>query len=221
MSTPSNGAAQAREQFREGSGQFGTQPKSESGVSIDPRDEEIRRDLDALTDFRGAFVNGYSEDDIEDLAQNLETIDLVCQWDVYDDYGYGGDSTILVRDRNDSPGSGWHIISGALYDHLFSPEEGGPLTAENLHVFDPRLKVLNQDIQAAMTRVDGANHAASADDTAEACSFCEASLDDGEGYDGYCGACADLIEAHNEGEHASYARDADCPNCNGADVTWS
>ena len=59
---------------------------------------------------------------------------------------------------------------------------------------------------------------------------CDESLNDGEGYDGYCGTHADKIEGHNEGQHRvsgfddngdpANGPDADCPNCNGAGVTW-
>lgn len=52
---------------------------------------------------------------------------------------------------------------------------------------------------------------------------CGESLNDGEGFDGYCGTHADKIESHSEGYHqaAEGGPDADCPNCNGAGVVWA
>lgn len=59
---------------------------------------------------------------------------------------------------------------------------------------------------------------------------CDESLDDGEGFDGYCGTHADKIEGHNTGQHRvsgfdddgdpASGPDPECPNCNGAGVTW-
>lgn len=57
-----------------------------------------------------------------------------------------------------------------------------------------------------------------ADEETCAAEDCNDTLDDGEGYDGYCGYHADLIESHHAGEHATHiASDSgandDCPEC--------
>ncbi|MDH2390084.1 hypothetical protein QCN29_15045 [Streptomyces sp. HNM0663] len=41
---------------------------------------------------------------------------------------------------------------------------------------------------------------------------CTESTENGEGWDGYCGHHADVIYAHEEGEHANTPHD-DCPDC--------
>ena len=59
----------------------------------------------------------------------------------------------------------------------------------------------------------------SADDDAgdDVCAVedCDERLDDGEGYGGYCGHHADLIESHREGSHLDVRRgpSPDCPTC--------
>lgn len=40
------------------------------------------------------------------------------------------------------------------------------------------------------------------------CSHCGASLDDGEGFDGYCGNCADILESGNYWDGSRRERDA-------------
>jgi hypothetical protein len=42
---------------------------------------------------------------------------------------------------------------------------------------------------------------------------CLNALDDGEGWDGYCGTHADLIAQHDAGEHTEAPRLDDCPKC--------
>lgn len=49
------------------------------------------------------------------------------------------------------------------------------------------------------------------------CAFCGEPTDDGEGYDGFCGTCADLIESHMSGNHVNHSQ---CPSCNGVEVHW-
>jgi hypothetical protein len=53
----------------------------------------------------------------------------------------------------------------------------------------------------------------------DGCMWCGEPNDNGEGYDGFCGNCADRIEVHNDGNHADGKRE-DCPNCEGMDVQW-
>lgn len=55
-------------------------------------------------------------------------------------------------------------------------------------------------------------------DHEDLCSFCHESLDDGEGYDGFCGTCADLIESHHSGNHSTHSQ---CPVCHGVSVVWT
>lgn len=52
----------------------------------------------------------------------------------------------------------------------------------------------------------------------DSCGFCHSSLDDGEGFDGFCGNCADLIESHLSGGHEDRG---ECPSCNGIEVVWT
>ena len=42
------------------------------------------------------------------------------------------------------------------------------------------------------------------DDLEDSCSHCDASLDDGEGFDGYCGNCADVLESHHYWDGRKY-----------------
>jgi hypothetical protein len=52
------------------------------------------------------------------------------------------------------------------------------------------------------------------DEDADVCrvDLCEVPLSDGEGWDGYCGSHADLVYAHDEGDHGGNL-DTDCPSC--------
>jgi len=47
----------------------------------------------------------------------------------------------------------------------------------------------------------------------ESCSHCGKDAGGGDGYDGFCPGCADLIDQHDEGEHS--ARHDRCPMCAG------
>lgn len=47
----------------------------------------------------------------------------------------------------------------------------------------------------------------------ESCSHCGQEAGGGDGYDGFCPSCADLVDAHDEGEHST--PNDRCPLCEG------
>lgn len=47
------------------------------------------------------------------------------------------------------------------------------------------------------------------------CRYCGEANDDGEGWDGYCSHCADLMQGHTDGDHEGEENDDDCPLCAG------
>lgn len=239
---PQNADA-AREAARRPDGKFGEQARAEdTSVTLTaPATPPLTpRDVAHLIEHKGCFEDGYDDDTINKVLGGFESANLVCVWDYFDDAGYGGNSEIVgigqapigptaQGDRAWVDVGTWRRLHPDTWAFLSDPETD--IDPESI----PSLLDTNGDFAVyEIQNIDELpgdgfrNVAAEYDDTdsteADACTHCGEALDDGEGCDGYCGTCADLIEQHNDTDdedsgHATPERD--CPNCNGARVTWS
>jgi hypothetical protein len=65
------------------------------------------RDVETLIEYKGTFADGYDDEKINRVLSSFESAHLVCVWDVYDDYGYGGNSEIVGTFRVDLAEQSW------------------------------------------------------------------------------------------------------------------
>lgn len=181
-------------------------------------------EVEHLREWAGDIVDGYDERKVNSLAAPFTTIRLVCVWDRYDADGTGGNSEFIGRALD--PGSRdevgpWRVLHPDVYAYLMGEPAPGDNTSGAATVeggspagFVSLLGATWGTGEApAVEWEDGFGNVALLDDY-EQCAHdgCSGSLDDGEGYDGYCGGCADLISVHDDGEHDD-APDTDCPTC--------
>lgn len=241
---------------RASDGKFATKPATESDTQLGsplapaPMSDEDYRHL--VTEF-GTFENGYDEDDITSMLEDLEGAEMVCVWDRNEDGDFTGDSEIVGR-VGDGP---WRRIHPDLWNHLSGEDDsldGGACTecggecvveedgvshhltadgqvdhdADADHValdesltenptgsapwLDPSTPLLS-DEPYELQHLDectrfGANVAIETDEDDEGGCSCGASLEDGEGYDGLCGDCADRAESGRLTDLAESAREA-------------
>lgn len=188
-----------------------------------------------LIENKGTFENGYDGDGVAAVLREFESARLVCVWGSYDDMGYGGDSEFFGQAKfADVPGNGvtsgpWRQVHPDVWTYLSDPDSTiDPATIACL--LAPTAEFARQDIDTLFS--DGECNMAVKEET-ETCTVddCDESLDDGEGFDGYCGNHADKIEGHNHGAHRPLGEtddegdettgpDDECPNCDGANITW-
>jgi hypothetical protein len=88
--------------------------------------------LDRIADLRGCLADGYTSDEVEWVFGRLEEatgVRLLCLWDCYDAYGYGGDSQFYVEGTDsrlyELAGDLWAWLNGepAAADTPNSPGE--------------------------------------------------------------------------------------------------
>lgn len=61
------------------------------------------RNLKHITRFRGNMIHGYDNDDVNAVLGQISDVTgltIVCVWEYYDDYGYGGDSRFCILSDN-------------------------------------------------------------------------------------------------------------------------
>lgn len=85
---------------------------SEPPPKITPSDRDHRTLTD---DWRGAFVNGYTPEDVNALDEALEDVEIACVWEHQDRFGFSGDSEILMRENGTTH---WMVPSDKFYDLL-------------------------------------------------------------------------------------------------------
>jgi hypothetical protein len=78
---------------------------------------------------------------------------------------------------------------------------GMPSWSETTHIVALALWAIDHGI-TELAEFDSLYDASPAESAEERCFECNASLDDGEGYDGRCGNCADRHEAGKDNQHA-------------------
>ena len=126
-------AAARREEARQATGEFGTQPRT-GPVDNPLAGVTTTADRDYLTDSRGLFIDGYTSEDIDEFAGNIESVDIICVWDDLDEDGTHGDSQIYGRHRSGGP---WRELSQEGWEYLFEADSGGdpgrPATPRVLH----------------------------------------------------------------------------------------
>lgn len=209
-------------------------------------------DVAHLIDNQGMFVNGYDDDAINSVLGNFETARLVCLWAYYDDYGYGGDSEFFgvakVADpaythlhanatKDEGP---WRQVHPDVWSYLSDPDSDiDPanipclLVATTEHAPQNINDLGGDGFANVATENKTETDEDDDEDDEETCvdDDCDESLEDGEGFDGYCGNHADKIEGHNEGRHRPVGEkddegddangpDDECPNCGGAGIVW-
>lgn len=193
-------------------------------------------DIEVLRQNKGWFEDGYDNHDAMKVLECFTAADMVVTWEYLDDGDHAGCSEFIGLER---------VVTGMS-------ERGYPLTQSTgpwrrihpdvwTYLSDP-----DTDIDPAQipSLLDTGEHAIFEDqdiadkgfiqneDDEDECVHCGESLDDGEGYDGYCGNCADRIEGHNVGNHRPVGKhnddgdeanghQDDCPNCLGAGIVWS
>jgi len=119
----------AQGNLHDGTGRFADKPSSMPAGALASRDS----DKEVLERKRGAFMDGYTPDDIWRVNTQLEGIRLVCVWEGDEDDGdpYAGSSELLVDvQRDDGSWSGLHDPSHELHDHLFEGEGDSPWKSE-------------------------------------------------------------------------------------------
>ncbi|KQP63132.1 hypothetical protein [Nocardioides sp. Leaf285] len=239
MSTPSFDAAQHP---RSGDGTFARKPLAEStGVNLSPDPAPAGttappmtpRDVETLSANRGVFAEGYTPEDAASVLSRFESADLRVFWDYADGDGLGGDSFFAGFARAsrasgpygvgravpyEAPFSQYAHISDQAWEYLSDPDcdldpEAIPSLLGNEHAAINVGEIYSHDVGAS-TQYSFANHLD--DEGEERCreDGCDKDPDSGDGWDGYCGIHADLIERHDAGEHdGDNARPADCPIC--------
>ncbi len=152
------------------------------------------QDHDYLEDRRGIFTDGYTSEDIDRFAGNIESVEIVCLWDYHDEYGTGGGSQIYGRPRNGGP---YRELSEAAHAYLFDGEGDTPdflLAGEPTTDFTPE----------ELDEFDGVGMANFArewsgdsddEDVAGECPDCGAGLTHDQVSDGHCPDCADRAQA--------------------------
>lgn len=204
MNDISPGAANARESARQTDGKFGEQAKDTATDQPLPS-PAFGNDLAMLTDERGRFENGYDSADISQFAARFESVDFGVVWDEYSTSdGYIGDSEFVVRERPDGKWMRLHADASAF---LICPDEA---PADLSHLTSLASDQPAYEVSGAIMH-DEVNFASRSDDICRA-DGCFEDLDDGNGWDGWCGHHADIVSGHEDGDHKSAPRD-DCPEC--------
>lgn len=190
-------------------GEFGSVVKSESGVTLPTASSITPAEVEVLVEHRGSFEDGYDDEDITYFASGFKSVEFGCVWEYRDASGCGGDSEIVVREVLSDDGSRgpWCRPDADTYEFLTNkdsdtdPESIKSFIGEPYDGADPEsLNVINP------------YNFATTDEELCRADECDESLDDGEGYDGYCGTHADKVANHEEGAHEE-APDDDCPEC--------
>lgn len=180
------------------------------------------RDVEHLRQNKGVFENGYDAADADRILSGFQSARLDVFWEYEDEYGFGGHSEfagVPAGATNASLGD-YRTIHPDVWHYLSDPDSDvDPATVPSLLANEPA-GINTGEIYCFSVGMgtQWAYRVARSDDT---CACCESRLDDGEGHDGYCGECADLIEQHNADEHTGGNRIDDCPNCSGANITWA
>ncbi len=240
MSTPSFDAAQHP---RSGDGTFARKPLAEStGVNLSPDPSPAGttappltpRDVETLTAKPWRLRRGLHPRGRSQRPEPLRVRHLRVFWDYADGDGLGGDSFFAGFARTsrasgphgvgravayEAPFSQYAHISDQAWEYLSDPDcdldpESIPSLLGNEHAAINVGEIYSHDVGAS-TQYSFANHL---DDEARrsavARTGCDEDLDDGEGWNGYCGTHADLVDQHDEGEHdGDNARPRGCPIC--------
>ncbi|MFS0885183.1 hypothetical protein [Aeromicrobium sp. 179-A 4D2 NHS] len=183
-----------------------TRPEGVKPANLIGADSPIANAIAAIEENRGRFENGYDDIDISDFAAEVDGVQFAALWDEYDiDDGYRGDSKFIVRETPDGP---WHELHDTATGYLLGLDDA-PADLTGLDTLSSD-RVVFQYTSAAMMD-DRGNFAEQADDVCRT-SGCFELTDDGQGWDGYCGNCADIVSEHEEGDHIIPRED--CPECN-------
>lgn len=181
--------------------------ETETDANLVPADSPVARALAVIEENRGRFENGYDDDDITRFSRELGGVGFATLWEYRDEDGFGGASEFIVRDNADGP---WKRIHPDVFAYLVGDEDAG----ENLS----HLTTLeSDDVVTELTDDMIGDLSVSANVTADDALICRADgcnerNDDGEGWDGWCGNCADIVTQHEEGDHEDEPR-GDCPEC--------
>lgn len=196
-------------------------------------------DVEVLRQNKGWFENGYDNRDAEKVLECFTAADLAVTWEYLDDGDHAGCSEFIGMEsvivgyhdnglsRRESVGP-WRRIHPDVWTYLSDPDTDiDPEQIPSLLDTGEHAVFEDQDIadKGFIQNEDD-------DDDEDECYHCGESLDDGNGYDGYCGDCADRIEGHNTGNHRPVGErnddgdeangfQSDCPNCLGAGIVWS
>lgn len=80
---------------------------------------------DQLADLAGRFHDGYDSDDIRRVFEQIRAhtgVRLLCVWDYFDDFGYGGNSEFYVQTSDGTI----HQLGGQLWPWLWGGCEEAP-----------------------------------------------------------------------------------------------
>lgn len=197
-------------------------------------------DIDLLREHKGWFEDGYDNRDAMKVLECFEAATMVVTWEHLDDGDEAGCSEFIGMERTPvgttahghrafADAGVWRRIHPDVWTYLYDPEcDINPEQIPSLLDTGEFAVFEDQDIADK-----GFIQNPDEDDDEETCiaDNCDESLDDDEGYDGYCGSCADKIENHNTGGHREVGTDDDegdpatgadteCPNCEGAGIVW-
>jgi hypothetical protein len=198
-------------------------------------------DIDLLREHKGWFENGYDNRDAMKVLDCFQSADMVVTWEYLDDGSEAGCSEFIGMEyvtvgtyesgmpRVETTGP-WRRIHPDVWTYLSDPEcDIDPATIPSLLDTGEFAVFEDQDI-ADKGFIQNPDED---EDDEEVCidDDCDEPLDDGEGFDGYCGTHADKIERHNNGGHRPLGKtdddgdeaigtDDECPNCKGAGVVW-
>ncbi|MFF8992604.1 hypothetical protein ACF09H_22240 [Streptomyces sp. NPDC014983] len=81
--------------------------------------------LEDLADLRSSMVDGYTPEDVNRAFSRVEDVTgirLICAWDFYDDFGFGGNSDFFVERDGE-----FHHLAGDLWQWL-NGSSGDPET---------------------------------------------------------------------------------------------
>ena len=106
---------------RDPQGKFATKPASEADVALTTpaRAQMTREDYAHLSSEYGRFSQGYTDEDINAVLDNLEGAEMVCVWDRAEGDYFTGDSEIVGR-VGDGP---WRRIHPELWNHLTGEDD--------------------------------------------------------------------------------------------------
>lgn len=193
-------------------------------------------DIEVLRQNKGWFENGYDNNDATKVLECFKAADLAVTWEYLDDGDHAGCSEFIGKETivtgmsehgyplRNTVGP-WRRIHPDVWTYLSDPDTDiDPTSIPSLLDLGEHAVFEDQDIADK-----GFIQNPAGDDE---CDYCGESLDDNEGYDGYCGTCTDKVENHNTGQHRlegeqddegedATGADADCPNCNGMAISWS
>ena len=193
MPKPLTQADAAREAARTAGGQFGEQHHGNPGQLVlgdrQPTEQEIKALRSAILSLGGHDTT--SGERIEQLPDNLDVepegmAELADQWREFADahparlHGRVDATAAWLACRNGETG---FADDPALARHA---ADMGPVEVQ-----------LDEDIVRVFPAAQAVVEDAPEDEDEESCYECGASLDDGEGYDGLCGNCADAAEPHS------------------------